>query len=85
MTKKHYDWGGLKMPIFDLSDPDYCEYGCPICRAARAGSSAANLAQKVELLITFGRGCPWGIARYRTYGVRPNEPLPEETESEKLN
>jgi hypothetical protein len=32
------------------------------------------MLQKVELVLTFG-GCPWGRARQRKYGVKPNEPL----------
>jgi hydrogenase large subunit len=34
---KTYGWGGWKMPIFHPNDPEYCEYGCPICTRARNG------------------------------------------------
>jgi hypothetical protein len=30
------------------------------------------------MLVTFG-GCPHGRARQKKYGVRPNEPLPPES------
>ena len=59
------------MPLFD---PEFCEKRCPICTRARKGHRLAQALQKVELLVTFG-GCPWGRARQRTYGVRPDEPL----------
>jgi hypothetical protein len=60
------------MPLFSA---EFCEKHCPVCTRARRGNALARLAQKVELVVTFG-GCPWGRARRRKYGVRPNEPLP---------
>ena len=63
----------MRMPIFD---PDFCEKRCPICTRARKGNKLAKLLQAIELALTFG-GCPWGRARRRKYGVRPNESLPE--------
>ena len=77
MEEKTYDWKGWKMPIFHLSDPDYCEFGCPICRSARKGNPLAGFFQTVELVLTFG-GCWWGRARRKKYGVKPNESLPPE-------
>jgi len=65
------------MPIFD---PDFCEKRCPVCTRARKGNKLAKLLQTIELALTFG-GCPWGRARRRKYGVRPNESLPESRES----
>lgn len=56
-------------------DPDFCERVCPVCTQARKGSRLARALQAVELLVTFG-GCPWGRARQRKYGVKPDEPLP---------
>lgn len=56
-------------------DPDFCERRCPICTRARRGSRIAKALQAIEMLLT-GGGCPWGRARQRKYGVRPNEPLP---------
>ncbi len=56
-------------------DPDFCEHRCPICTRARQGNRLARLLQSIETLLTFG-GCPWGKARQRKYGVKPNEPLP---------
>jgi 3'-phosphoadenosine 5'-phosphosulfate sulfotransferase (PAPS reductase)/FAD synthetase len=76
MNTKKYGWNGWKMPVFNLNDPDYCEYGCPICTRAREGNPLAQFFQKMELLVTFG-GCWWGRARRRKYGVTPNEPIPE--------
>ena len=58
-----------------MFDPDYCEKKCPICTKARQGNRLARILQTVELAVTFG-GCPYGRARQRKYGVRPNEPLP---------
>lgn len=80
MAEKKYGWFGLKAPIFDREDPDYCEHGCPVCRAARKGSRLAKILQAIELVATFG-GCCWGRAREKKYGVKPNEPLPVEAKS----
>ncbi len=60
------------MPLFD---PDYCETRCPVCTRARKGNRAAQILQRIESIVTLG-GCPWGRARQRRYGVRPNEPIP---------
>lgn len=68
--------GGWKMPVLHLDDPEYCEYGCPICSRARNGAVRAIAVQKAELALTFG-GCPWGRARRRTYGVDPDRSIPE--------
>jgi hypothetical protein len=56
-------------------DPDFCEKKCPICTRARKGNGFAKSLQDIEMAVTFG-GCPWGRARQRKYGVRPDEPLP---------
>lgn len=77
-TEKVYGWGGWKMPILHLNDPDYCEYGCPICTRARKGIPWAVAVQKAELALTFG-GCPWGRARRPKYGVTPDQAAPETT------
>jgi hypothetical protein len=61
------------MPQFD---PDFCESRCPICTRARKGNRLARFLQRLESLLTFG-GCPWGRARQRKYGVKPDEPRPE--------
>lgn len=53
-------------------DPDFCEFRCPICTRARQGNGLARFLQSIELLVTWG-GCPWGRARQRKYGVKPNE------------
>jgi hypothetical protein len=57
-----------------LVSPEFCEKRCPICTRARKGSKLAKALQRVELVLTFG-GCPWGRARERRYGVRPDEVL----------
>ena len=62
-----------------IFDPDYCESRCPICTRARQGNTIAKILQSVEMLVTFG-GCPWGRARQKKYGVRPNESLPPKSE-----
>ncbi len=77
MQNKKYGWNGWKMPIFDLNDPDYCEFGCPVCRNARKGKPFAKFIQSLELALTFG-GCPWGRARKKKYGVKPNEQIPRD-------
>jgi hypothetical protein len=74
MTNK-YGWNGWKMPILHPNDPDYCEFGCPICVPARKGNKVAKFIADIEHTITFG-GCWWGRARKRKYGVSPGEPIP---------
>jgi hypothetical protein len=56
-------------------DPDFCESRCPICTRAREGNRVARFFQAIEMIVTFG-GCPWGRARRRKYGVRPDQPVP---------
>ena len=75
MSEEQSGRRGVFPPLLNLKDADYCEHGCPVCRAARRGSRLAKIVQAIELAITFG-GCPWGRARERKYGVKPNEPLP---------
>lgn len=58
-----------------MFDPEFCEKKCPICTRARQGHPIARFLQAVEMLVTWG-GCPYGRARQRKYGVRPNEPIP---------
>jgi hypothetical protein len=55
-----------------MFDPDFCESRCPICTRARKGNRLARFLQSIEMIVTFG-GCPWGRARKRRYGVKPNE------------
>ena len=69
---RKYLLNGWLPPLTQLSDPDYCEYGCPVCRAARRGNRLARALQKIELFLTRG-GCGWGRARQRKYGVTPDE------------
>jgi len=78
--KKTYGWKGWKMPILHLNDPDYCEFGCPICVNARKGNKTAKFLQSVEMFLTFG-GCWWGRAREKKYGVKPDEPIPTDKTS----
>jgi hypothetical protein len=61
------------MPLFG---PEFCEKTCPVCTRARKGHALAKKLQKIEMVVTFG-GCPWGRARQRKYGVRPDEPVPK--------
>ena len=68
-----------KGPGWRVFDPGYCEHRCPVCTRARQGNRIAKILQFVEKLVTLG-GCPWGRARQKTYGVRPNEPLPPKKE-----
>lgn len=75
---KVYGWGGWRMPILHLNDPEYCEYGCPICTRARNGIPWAVAVQKAEMALTLG-GCPWGRARRRKFGVGPDQAIPEVT------
>lgn len=79
VVSKAYGWGGWKMPIFHPNDPEYCEYGCPVCTRARKGIPWAVAVQKAELALTLG-GCPWGRARRRKYGVSPNQPISNPTQ-----
>jgi len=72
--RQRYGWFGWKIPIFNPNDPDYCEYGCPICTRARKGSGFARFLQKIELKLTSG-GCCWRKARQKRYGVRPDESI----------
>ncbi|PSH04182.1 MAG: hypothetical protein CXZ00_08710 [Acidobacteria bacterium] len=64
------------MPILHPNDPDFCELGCPICVPARNGNKVAKAVQKFEEIITGGKGCWWGRARKRKYGVGPSECVP---------
>jgi hypothetical protein len=66
------------MPLFS---PDFCEKRCPVCTRSRKGHRLAQTLEKVEMVLTFG-GCPWGRARQRKYGVRPDEPLPQKGEDQ---
>ena len=75
--KKKYGPLGLKLPILNLKDPDYCEHGCPVCTRARKGNRLAKLLQALEMKLSAG-GCPWGRAREQKYGVKPHEPIPDE-------
>jgi hypothetical protein len=59
-----------------MFDPEFCEKRCPVCTRARKGNRLAKIIQRLETLLTFG-GCPWGRARQRRYGVKPDEPLPK--------
>jgi hypothetical protein len=68
MTENH-----PKPPLFD---PNFCEKRCPVCTRARRGNRLAKFLMTLEMVITWG-GCPWGRARRRKYGVRPQEPLPK--------
>jgi hypothetical protein len=60
------------MPPFS---PEFCESRCPICTRARQGRRLARVLQKLEMLLT-GGACPWGRARQKRYGVRPDQSLP---------
>lgn len=60
-----------------MFSPDFCEKHCPVCTRARSGSTLARAFMAIEMLITFG-GCPWGRARQRVYGVRPDEPVKQQ-------
>lgn len=62
-------------PSSGLFSPEFCESKCPICTRARQGNRVARLLQTIEMVVTLG-GCPWGRARRRKYGVKPDEPIP---------
>ena len=57
-----------------LDDPEFCESRCPVCTRARRGNRLARVLQKIEMAVTFG-GCPAGRARWRKYGVEPDQPI----------
>lgn len=61
-----------------MASPEFCETYCPICTRARKGNPTAMKLQAIEMKITHG-GCPWGRARQAKYGVKPIEPIPEES------
>ena len=63
-----------------MADPEFCESKCPICTKARQGNLFAKFLQSIEMLVTFG-GCPYGRARKRKYGVKPNQPIPAKPEA----
>lgn len=69
-TNPRYGWNGWKMPFGNLRDPEYCEFGCPICRGARRGNPIYKVVQGLMMVLTLG-GCWWGRARRRKYGVPP--------------
>lgn len=71
--------GGLFAIVFGPKaefDPDFCQKRCPICTRAREGNRVAGFLQQIEMAVT-GGGCPWGRARQKKYGVRPDQPLVE--------
>jgi len=74
VERKVYGWGGWKMPILHLNDPEYSKYGCPVCTRARNGIPWAVAGQKAEMALTLG-SCFWGRARQRKYGVGPDQPI----------
>jgi hypothetical protein len=53
---------------------EFCERQRPVCTRARKGERLAGMLQKIEMAVTWG-GCPWGRARQKKHGVRPNERL----------
>jgi len=55
--------------------PVFCEQYCPVCRGARKGNPLFKTLQGLELKLFGKKGCPWGQARYRYYGVTPDQPL----------
>jgi hypothetical protein len=57
------------MPFFS---PEFCESRCPVCTRARRGHRLARMLQKIEMALT-GGACPWGRARQKAYGVRPDQ------------
>jgi hypothetical protein len=67
-------------PKKTLFDPEFCEQRCPVCTRARRGVRWAKWLQTIETLLTFG-GCPWGRARQKKYGVRPDESLSQSGEN----
>jgi hypothetical protein len=69
-AKKVYAWGGWKMPILHLNDPEYCEHGCPICTRARRGVPWAVAVQKAELALTLG-GIHGGVHASRNMASHP--------------
>ncbi len=62
-----------------LFDSEFCEKRCPVCTRARRGVRWAKWLQTVEMVLTFG-ACPWGRARQKKYGVRPDESLSQSSE-----
>jgi hypothetical protein len=62
-----------------MFDAEFCEKRCPVCTKARKGNRLAQIVQRLESLLTFG-GCPWGRAREKKYGVKPNESLPPQAD-----
>jgi len=69
---KVYGWGGWKMPILHLNDPEYCEYGCPSGFAPGSATPAEPPPEGARSLL--GRPCerpcgtrarngiPWAVA-----------------------
>ena len=53
--------------------PIVCEKLCPVCRGARAGIGICKAIQKLELKICGEKGCIWGQARTKYYGVTPDQ------------
>ncbi|MDP6356131.1 MAG: hypothetical protein QF473_13565 [Planctomycetota bacterium] len=78
MAEKKYGLMGWKLPVLNRDDPEYCESGCPVCRSARKGNPLAKALQAIEMKVTRG-GCPWGKAREKKYGVKPDEPIPPDS------
>jgi hypothetical protein len=57
--------------------PIFCEKLCIVCKGARSGNSVCKSIQNLELKIFGKKGCIWGAARTKYYGVTPDKKLPE--------
>jgi hypothetical protein len=57
--------------------PIFCEKLCIVCKGARSGNSICKSIQNLELKIFWKKGCIWGEARTKYYGVTPDKKIPE--------
>jgi hypothetical protein len=65
----------VKMAETTGNPPVFCEKFCIICKGAREGNGICKAIQKVELRIFGKKGCIWGAARTRYYGVTPDKKI----------
>ncbi|MGB9929571.1 MAG: hypothetical protein ACPK85_14415 [Methanosarcina sp.] len=59
--------------------PVFCEKYCIVCKGAREGNGICKAIQKLELRIFGKKGCIWGAARTKYYGVTPDKKIPKKS------
>ena len=81
VARKHSDqnnlWTVSVRWLKRSNPPIFCEKFCIVCKSARKGNIICKYIQDIELKIFGKKGCIWGAARTKYYGVTPDQKLPE--------